>query len=66
MIFGGNITNCSFNFCFNQTEADFTELLQGIDNLNNNFVLSSLTEIVVDRKFLLNLQSSFAEPPSLG
>ena len=40
-------------------------LLQGINNLNSNFVWSALTDMVEDRQFFWNLQSSFVEPPSL-
>ena len=47
-----------FHFQF-QINCNFlTELLQGINNLNSNFVRSVLTDIVEDCQFLWNLQSS--------
>ena len=38
MISGGNFTSCSFNFSFKKIATVFTKLLQGINNLNSNFV----------------------------
>ena len=48
-------------FYLKKTATVFTELLQGIYNLNSNLVQSALTDIVEDHHVLWNIQGSFAE-----
>ena len=57
-----------FQFQFEKTATVLTKLLQGINNMNSNFVRSALTDFnghCWKLPLLWNLQSSFAEPPSL-
>ena len=46
-----HVSKLFFQFQF-QVNCNFTELLQGIDNFNSNFVQSALTDIVKDRQLL--------------
>ena len=57
MISKRNFTNCSLYFNFNLTATAFTELFQGINNLNSNVVRSVLRGIIEDCHFSKILQS---------